>query len=827
MTHSAPPLERALSWLSAVQVARPWAVILLVVASLIPAGFLASKLTLKTSFSELLPDNKPSVVEKRRTEGRLAGNSTLSVVAEGGEVPALKQFVDELVPRLHELDPRLVAAVDYGTRDTQHFFEKNRHLYVPLGKLQEIHDRILETYDARVQGAFGLGLDDAEDFDFDAIEREFSKESEKARAEQPGIDGYYIRGAPEPLAAVLVRTPLDGLSMEAFTLRHQIEQIIAQIDPKRLDPRIRIGFTGNLITGAEQQRAVVHDLEHVGTWGVGLVLGVVFLYFLRLRVLLGMGLTILVGCLWSFGAAKVTVGSLNTASGFLVSIIAGNGINFGIIYMARYIEARRDEHRPVPEAILTAHQETYTATLAAAGAAMAAYGSLSFTDFRGFRHFGVIGGAGMLLCWVATYAFLPAFLVVTERVRPMFDKEPAWRTRLRGIYGVPFAWLTERAPRAIAVLGFATGICAVVLSVRYLVNDPMEYDLFHIRNDPLTRDAASELSYRVDDIVGRYGQDGRAILTERVDQVRPLITELMRRKDAALPEHKPFGKIVSIFDILPSDQEKKIGLLKDIRDRLDRAKKRSFVTDAQYSRAKQWVPDTVTSIGIADLPDLVARPFTESDGTRGRIVYIVPTEGRTVYDAHYLMEWADSFREVTLPNGDVIRGTGDPVIFSDMLLNVKEAAPRAITLSFIGTVLVVLLAFRGRAGGFVALGSLVVGLSWLLAFFYLRGIKMNFLNFVAVPISIGVGADYALNIMKRRELLGDGKLRRLVIETGGAVILCSLTTTCGYLALLLSLNGAVRSFGLAAAAGEITTVVAAVLLVPAVLHWRERSRRGV
>ena len=62
----ASPLERALSWLSAVQVTRPGPVILLVVASLLPAGFLASKLTLKTSFSELLPDNKPSVIEKAR-----------------------------------------------------------------------------------------------------------------------------------------------------------------------------------------------------------------------------------------------------------------------------------------------------------------------------------------------------------------------------------------------------------------------------------------------------------------------------------------------------------------------------------------------------------------------------------------------------------------------------------------------------------------------------------------------------------------------------------------------------------------------------------------
>ena len=37
-----------------------------------------------------------------------------------------------------------------------------------------------------------------------------------------------------------------------------------------------------------------------------------------------------------------------------------------------------------------------------------------------------------------------------------------------------------------------------------------------------------------------------------------------------------------------------------------------------------------------------------------------------------------------------------------------------------------------------------------------------------------------------------------MVETGGAVIACSMTTLSGYLALLMSVNGAVRSFGLTA-----------------------------
>ena len=89
--------------------------------------------------------------------------------------------------------------------------------------------------------------------------------------------------------------------------------------------------------------------------------------------------------------------------------------------------------------------------------------------------------------------------------------------------------------------------------------------------------------------------------------------------------------------------------------------------------------------------------------------------------------------------------------------------------------------------------------------------KLNFLNFVALPISIGVGADYAVNLLERYRLLGRGSIRRMLHETGGAVVLCSLTTTLGYFALIFSANRAIVSFGIAAAAGEISCILAAVL----------------
>ncbi len=363
-----------------------------------------------------------------------------------------------------------------------------------------------------------------------------------------------------------------------------------------------------------------------------------------------MTLTVGVGCLWAFGIAYITVGYLNTATGFLVSIIAGNGINFGIIYMARYLEARRDEKLSVAQAIKVCHADTHTATLAAAGAAMIAYGSLAVTDFRGFKHFGIIGGAGMILCWIATYAFLPAFLVLSERYSPMFTQSaPAWRSKMKGFYAYPFAFAAKRLPRGIAIAGLLTGVAACGLAVRYFLQDPMEYDLSNVRNERLEPTSAGLLSVRVDKIVGRLGQDGRAILTDRLDQVQPLVTELERRRDSAPPDKKPFDRVVSIYDLLPQHQDEKLKLLAEMKDRIDRGKKHGFISGRRLEEALPAHPRKA----LARSASTSCRRWWPAPSRRRTAPAVASStssrrEGRSVYDAHYLMLWADSFREVKL-----------------------------------------------------------------------------------------------------------------------------------------------------------------------------------
>ncbi len=443
-------LQRLMARLAAFQTRRPWLVLLLAIVTIIPSAWAVSSLRLRSAFQELLPDDKPSVIELKKVNERLSSASTLTVVAESQNTELLKRFVDEMTPKLRALPEDLVTAVDPGPR------------------MRSASSRTTSTSTRRSRTS-----------------RSCTKRSSvptivKSRRKRGSTSGSTTRPnlrPPDPTrrsssSASRMRSPIfanqrrgwtattsarKATSLRSWSARPCRRWISARTSSKsasarssirgyaKVDPNFRVSYTGNLITSAEQYKVVNEDLIKIGASGVALVLLVVFLYFLRIRSLLALGLSIGIGCLWSLAFARVSVGYLNIATGFLVSIIAGNGINAMVIWMARYLEARRSQHQDMAESVKTASVETCEATLAVVGVAMVSYGALMTTDFRGFRHFGIIGGAGMLLCWIATYAILPAIFVLSERIAPLPVKT-SWRDKLGATYGRPFAWIAKALP---------------------------------------------------------------------------------------------------------------------------------------------------------------------------------------------------------------------------------------------------------------------------------------------------------------------------------------------------------------------------------------------
>ena len=251
--------------------------------------------------------------------------------------------------------------------------------------------------------------------------------------------------------------------------------------------------------------------------------------------------------------------------------------------------------------------------------------------------------------------------------------------------------------------------------------------------------------------------------------------------------------------------------------------------------------DGLHAIGMADLPPSLTAGLRESDGTLGRVVLVFPRLTKRLWQTAQLEGFIAKLRDVAAqgvpPGSRPGRVAGTLPVSADITASLQRDAPRASVAALVSVAAVVAVIFRGSATGMVVIASLLIGIVWMVGATFLFGIKVNYANFAAFPITFGIGVDYAVNIMARfrqerarprDELPADPEriVERVVLSTGGAVALCSLTTVIGYSSLLLAKNQALFLFGAVAVLGEASCLFAALFALPAVLLvWPGFTRR--
>src|SRR5437868_10754515 len=169
------------------------------------------------------------------------------------------------------------------------------------------------------------------------------------------------------------------------------------------------------------------------------------------------------------------------------------------------------------------------------------------------------------------------------------------------------------------------------------------------------------------------------------------------------------------------------------------------------------------------------------------------------------------------------RLAGSIPLSADIISSIESDGPFATAAALVAVILLVAAVFRFTQATPAIIGSLVVAVLWLLAATMSFGIKINFCNFIAFPITFGIGVDYAVNVMARYREKEPPDVVAAIQSTGGAVALCSATTIIGYGSLLFAQNRALFSFGVVAVMGEIACLVTATLVMPAVLVLLRRS----
>jgi predicted exporter len=777
---------------------------------LVSLGF-ASRLELHTDFAELLPDNHPAVLALRRIAGRQKSATNLVMLIHSPSKEANHKFADALAPRLQAMVPSTFSEVQWkADTEVPEFARKQRWLYAKdeeLDNAEALVDRIIAK---RGQPGF-VDLEGDPDEELKNLRAKVEQRLPVAKGDaQSGFFEGTIKG--EHYIGVMLWQRLDGLATAgAREAKDRVQVAVKAIGPSSFDPKLRVEYTGGIAQAIDQQNSVRDDLTLATLLCTSCVLLAIYSYFRRIGLLWVIGAPAVLGLLISLFIASVTIKYLNINTAFLISIILGNGINSPIILLGRYGEERQTG-KPVTQALATAMTSSLTGIFAAVAAASVAYGCLLITSFRGFNQFGLLGGAGMLLVGLMTFVLVPPMIIFGER------RWPGMFTPRRNLWRIPFSWLGELAakkPGMLALTAFVAVSAATVPLVKW-AKDPLEWDMEKMRSDEMPSDKLWKPMEQLGmgDVGAGYIGNNGVLLVDKPEQADP-VAQAMKAKDAARGPKHVLKEVRTLSSMLPPHQTEKLETLGRIRRKIDRH--RDMMSADEQKEAAAWrPPDDLHVLGVDELPKIIREAFTETDGQRGRLVGI-DADHTTYYDwnGHDLLRMSSALTVDALGQRWVAASAA--TVFAGMLETIIADGPKVTLWALVGVVTLVLLTFglRGAPPVLIALG---IGVTWLGGIAGTISLKLNFMNFVALPITLGIGTEYAANIWARLRAEGPSRVRTVISETGSAVALCSLTTIIGYSSLLLSHSRALRSFGLLADLGELTCLAAALVALPALVR---------
>jgi uncharacterized protein len=803
---------------------RAWALTVVSICLVVALGAVVRNLQIQSDFKKMLPQEYRSVIELRRIESRVKSTSTLHLLVGGEDWPAMRRFIDDFVDRIPDALGDIIAHVEYNNHASRDFYQKNKYLYVDLEDLQEVHHRLKRQmdYEKFRKSPIYVEMGDPPTFDIGDIEDKYRS---KTSQHEHYRDGYFT--SADGTLAIVVLKPKSGATDIAFAkhLMARVDAVIDDLQPSSYHPSLKTGFGGRYQKLTTELSTIVGDLLRTIFLCITLIGGIVYCYFRSFRILFFMIGAAGCGTLIALATAHLVIGYLTIQTAFLGTIILGNGINYSLILYARLLEERRRHAADFGHVLQTTLNATWRPTLASAVTTAAAFSALALTAVRGLSQFALIGSVGILSAWLVTFALLPAWIVVGERLRPMspkiFERTPLFVPLLRRI-----PQLIVRHGRTVLRVT-AVVSAAAVISVALFLPNALEYNFNNLRFRPAQAEKVWEATARdsADDIFHRSASPV-VVMTDTREQSRLVCAAVEARgRNIRNAAGDPiFDRCKSMYSHLPADQDAKFTILATLRELVENHTF-STLTEAQLERIDEVLAtQDLTPVTLDDLPQAIREIYQEADGREGLVTFIYPTRVANLWDGRELVKFANLFRAIPLSNGDIIYASGEPAIYADLLQAVTTEGPRAMLFSFGLVLFMVWIGFRRRlAAALTIMGALVIGILWMIALFPVVGVRLNFLNFVALPIAFGIGVDYAVNVYTRyRESSGD--LVATTNHLGGAVLLCSLTTMFGYSVLMISRNRALASLGTAALLAEITCITVALIVLPTYLRRCDASR---
>ncbi len=762
-----------------------WGAVLVLVTVL--AGLAATRLRINANILELLPPDDPTTLAIQRINDEEGGANVVTLTLEGEDAAALRGAAQELAGRLEGLE-----GVEYVLYDIE------PDLAWRLGVLQLRPDE-LALLQGRLQQALALGPALANPFiagtvlDLGPLTARLNAEAGQAS----------LFGGAEGRARILVRP--TGTAYDPAFSRPFMERLYATIDAVGLEARgVRMGWVGGAYRhSVEDVENIRADFSRTGLLSFAAVLLLVVFAYRDWRPVVLFFVPLVAANVWTTGLVALTIGTLNTFTSFFPAILFGLGVDFAIHLYGRYQEERARANS-LEDAIARAWDHVGPPAAAAAVTSVAGFLSLRAAGFQGFQQLGLILAVGLFFCFAAAIVGLPVLLrLLAKAPRPLplrVLSEP--RERRPPVYRL--------APLGLVLAGVVSvGALFVARRIQF------EYDISEIRAHGLayhelsaTEREAAEASFAP--VIVSFSDD--AALREAHARIAPKV---------AAGEVDVLRGAVSIYSVLPLDQDARVAQLQAIAA-LARDPNVAFLPPPVRANLERIAATEPRVLSPADLPPGLVDVLGAADG-RHRLMLLPKGNMWDLREDRKLLD----FVHAELPGASA---AGEYLAMAVLYGLVQDDGVRVALVALLGVFVVTLLDVRRPARAFAVVAALLAGTSWAAAGMVFAGIKLTLVNFVALPILLGIGVDVVIHMMHRLSEEGPGRVVRALSTTGFASGLSSLTTIISFGSLVVANAEGVRDLGVLIAMGLTLVTLSGLTLVP--LGWMTvwkvagRVRRG-
>lgn len=772
----------------------------------------ASKLQIKTDFFELLPEKAESIVELHKILKRIGGTGNLILAIETKNFDATKLFVETIAKELKKLQPKDIKYIDYRLEDIQKFYNEHGLLFFEKEDLVKIKNRIQKkiAYEKKMKSPFMIFKKELAsnpvELDFEDIKKKYDDVKGKITYKEGYLTGY-----KDSLFVIFIKP--NGTSagvVAAKALIGKVKNILKKHPPESYDKSIKVHFAGNFQTISEEYDVIIQDVVSTILLITLLVGLVIFLFFRKISPLFVLLFTLGFSVIWTAAIAYFGIGYLNSQTIFMTSLIIGTGVNYGIIYLARYYEELSSKRKHI-DALQTASVATVSQTFLAAATTASVFLVLLFADNRGFSQFGFVGSIGIMMTWINTILFIPIFLSLRNKYfsklsvpSTLFKKKKNTNFSEKSVQ-FSYKYAKYIFPVMLVVSGF--------LFLNFLPNI-LETDLRKLRNITSEKRGTAYWDKRVGDLFNTSLTP--AIIIAKDAKEAEEICSTIDAKKAKLPEK--FKKITTcnnLVRLIPKNQTKRLKVIQEIRDILY-SKSLNVLNDEDYDNLVELRKKIkLEHIALKDIPYNLRKHFMDIDGNDGVLVVLNPRMELAIQEN--LTVFANLIRSNELKNGKVVKSSGESVIFADLLDSISKDGPVVTGLAFLSVLLLIILVLKSFKGALVIGGTLITGVFIMLGTISVLEIKLNFFNFIAFPLTFGIAVDYGINVFVR--YLENKSIINAIKTTGKAVLLCSLTTILSYITLIIAKSQALASFGKIALIGEFASITAVFLLMPVLIKF--------